>query len=324
MAENKMLHNAIAKVEGRELTVTRIFQAPRELVYQTWTDPRHLSHWWGPEGFTITTHEIDVTPGGVWSYVMHGPDGTDYRNRIRYIEIIRPERLVYAHGDDEQDERFRVTVTMEDQGSATELTMQMVFATAEELEEVVNKYGAIEGAKSTLGRLAEELAAMQTNHLEITRTVHAPRELVFKAWTEPEHLKHWWGPAGFDLHIASFDLKPGGLFHYHMQNADGQQMWAKFVFREVAGPGKLVYVISFSDEEGNTVRAPFSELYPLEVLNIVTFTEEDGQTTMTLRGGPIHATEEEVSFFYSMHPSMQEGFGATFDKLDEYVAKQSN
>lgn len=321
MAESKMLNNVITKVAGRELTVTRVFQAPREIVYQTWTDPRHLSHWWGPEGFTITTHAIDVTPGGVWSYVMHGPDGADYANRIQYIEIVRPERLVYSHGDDEKEEHFRVTVTMEDKGNATELTMRMVFQTAEELEETVNKYGAIEGAKSTMSRLAEELEVLKTTNLEITRTFNAPRDLVFKAWTDPEHLKHWWGPKGYDITISKFDLQPGGLFHYNMQNPDGHQMWGKFVFREVAGPGKLVFVNSFSDLQGNTVRAPFSELIPLEILNIVTFTEQDGQTTITLRGVPIQATEEEVRFFYSMHPSMQQGYGSTFDQLDVHLAK---
>jgi uncharacterized protein YndB with AHSA1/START domain len=321
MAESKMLNTAIATVAGRELTVTRVFQTPREIVYQTFTDPRHLSHWWGPEGFTITTHTIDVTPGGVWSFVMHGPDGTDYVNRIRYIEIVRPERLVYSHGDNEKEERFRVTITMEDKGNATELTMRMVFQTAEELQETVNKHGAIEGAKSTLGRLADELEALKTTHLEITRTFHAPRDLVFKAWTDPDHLKHWWGPKGYDINIFKFDLQPGGLFHYSMQNPNGHQMLGKFVFREVAGPGKLVFVNSFSDLQGNTVRAPFSERYPLEILNIVTFTEQDGQTTLTLRGGPIQATEDEVQFFHSMHPSMQQGFGGTFDQLDEYLAK---
>jgi uncharacterized protein YndB with AHSA1/START domain len=321
MAESKMLNNAIAKVMGRELTVTRVFQTPREIVYQTWTDPRHLSHWWGPEGFTITTHTIDVTPGGVWNFVMHGPDGTDYVNRIRYIEIVRPERLVYSHGDIEKEEHFQVTITMEDKGNATELTMRMVFPTVEELEETVNKYGAIEGAKSTLGRLAEELEALKTTHLEITRTFNAPRDLVFKAWTDPEHLKHWWGPTGFDITISKFDLQPGGVFHYNMKNKDGHQMWGKFVFREVAGPGKLVYVNSFSDLEGNTVRAPFSELIPLEILNIVSFTEQDGKTTLTLRSAPIQATEEEVQFFHSLHSSMQQGYGGTFDQLDEYLAK---
>jgi uncharacterized protein YndB with AHSA1/START domain len=322
MAESKMLNNAVATVEGRELTVTRVFQAPRELVYQTWTDPRHLSHWWGPAGFTVTTDTIDITPGGVWSFVMHGADGTDYINRIRYIEIVRPERLVYSHGDNEEEESFRVTVTMVEKGDAmTELTMRMTFQTVEALEETVQKYGAIEGAMSTLARLAEELEAFKTTNLQITRTFKAPRELVFQAWTDPQHLQHWWGPQGFDINIFKFDLQPGGLFHYSMRSADGHQMWGKFVFREIAGPGKLVFVNSFADEEGNTVRPPFSEVFPLEILNILTFTEQDGQTTLTMRGGPIHATEEEIQFFQSMHPSMQQGFGGTFGQLDEYLAK---
>jgi uncharacterized protein YndB with AHSA1/START domain len=321
MAESKMMSDAIAKVVGREWIVTRVFQTPREIVFQVWTDPRHLSHWWGPEGFTITTDSIDVTPGGVWSFVMHGPDGTDYVNRIRYIEIVRPERLVYTHGDSENEEHFRVTVTMEDKGNATELTMRAVFQTAEQLEENVNKYGAIEGAKSTLGRLAEELEALTTTNLEMTRTFNAPRELVFKAWTDPDHLKIWWGPKGFDMHVSKFDLQPGGFFHYRMQNPDGHQMWGKFIFREIAGPGKLVFVNCFSDSEGNIVRAPFSELVPLEILYIVTFTEQDSKTTVTMRGAPIQATEDEVQSFHSLHDSMQQGFGDSFARLVEHLAQ---
>jgi uncharacterized protein YndB with AHSA1/START domain len=320
MTESKILNNAVATVMGRELIVTRVFQSPREIVFQTWTDPRHLSHWWGPEGFTITTQTIDVTPGGEWSFVMHGPDGTDYFNRIRYIEIVSPQRLVYSHGD-EKEESFQVTVTMEEKGNATELTMRAVFPTAEVLEVNVKMYGAVEGAKSTLGRLAEELEALKTTNLEFIRTFKAPRDLVFKTWTDPEHLKHWWGPQGFDINIFKFDLQPGGIFHYSMVNPDGHQMWGKFVFHEIAGPGKLVFVNSFSDTQGNTVRAPFSELFTLEILNILTFTEQDGHTTLTMRGGPIQATDDEVQFFHSMHPSMQQGFGETFAQLDEYLAK---
>lgn len=321
MGEIKMLNNTVVNIEGRELTVTRLFQAPRDLVYQTWTDPLYLSHWWGPAGFTITTHSIDVTPGGVWSYVMHGPDGTDYINQIRYIEIVRPEKLVYSHGDNEEEERFRVTVTMEEKGNATELTMRMEFHTAEELEETVQKYGAIEGAKSTMGRLVEELEAIKTTNFEINRTFNAPRDLVFQVWTNPEHLKNWWGPKGFTIDVSKFDLQPGGNFHYRMRDEDGHEMWAKFVFREIAGPEKLVFVTSFSDPEGNTVRAPFSELIPLEILYSATFTEQDGQTTVNMIGVPIHATEEEVQFFQSMHESMQQGFGASFTQLSQYLTK---
>lgn len=147
-------------VQDRELIATRVFDAPREMVYRTWTEPGHLSKWWGPKGFTITTHVIDVKPGGVWRYMMHGPNGDDYDNKITYIEIVSPERIVYSHGDDKDDEQFRVTVTFTEQDGKTELMMQSVFRSAEELQYVVKEFGAVEGAKSTLERLAELLAEL--------------------------------------------------------------------------------------------------------------------------------------------------------------------
>jgi uncharacterized protein YndB with AHSA1/START domain len=147
-------------MQDRELTATRVFDAPREMVYRTWTEAGHLSKWWGPNGFTITTHEIDVRPGGVWRYMMHGPNGDDYNNKITYIEIVNPERIVYSHGDDKDDEQFRVTVTFTEQDGKTELTMHSVFRSADDLQFVVNVFGAIEGAKSTLERLAMLLAEL--------------------------------------------------------------------------------------------------------------------------------------------------------------------
>jgi len=144
-------------IQGRELTAVRVYEAPRELVFRTWTETGHLERWWGPQGFSLTTREIDVRPGGVWRYVMHGPDGTDYGNKITYREIAAPERIVYSHGDDEDDEQFRVTVTFAERDGRTELTMRSVFRSAEELAYVAREYGAVEGARSTLDRLAELL-----------------------------------------------------------------------------------------------------------------------------------------------------------------------
>lgn len=158
MAEGKVTNNTSTSVEDRELIISRVFHAPRKLVFKAWTDPEHLPQWWGPRGFTITVQEIDVRPGGVWRYVMHGPDGVDYLNKIVYIEVVSPERLVYSHGGGEEDEQFRVTVTFAEQGNKTELTMRMLFKSAAELEQVVKEYGAIEGAKSTLDRLEKQLA----------------------------------------------------------------------------------------------------------------------------------------------------------------------
>lgn len=143
----------------RELVFNRVFDAPRELVFEAWTDPKHVGHWWGPNGFTITTHEMDVRPGGVWRFIMHGPDGVDYENKIVYTEIVKPERLVYLHGSDEEDEsgQFQVTVTFAEQGSKTRITMQMLFASAADRDRVVEEFGAIEGANQTLDRLAAYL-----------------------------------------------------------------------------------------------------------------------------------------------------------------------
>ena len=138
----------------REIVTTRVFDAPRELVFQAWTESEHVAQWWGPYGFTTTIHEMDVRPGGVWRFIMHGPDGVDYNNKIVYIEIVKPERLVYSHVSGPQ---FHATVTFEDQGGKTKLTMRMLFETTEERERVVKVFGAIEGAKQTFARLAEFL-----------------------------------------------------------------------------------------------------------------------------------------------------------------------
>ena len=149
-------------IGDRELVYERIYDAPRELVFEAWTNPKHLVKWWGPNGFSLTIRSIDVRPGGVWRFVMHGPDGRDYENRITYEEIVRPERLVYSHGggDDVEPVQFQTTVIFEDQRGKTKLTMRAVFPTAAERDRVVKEYGAIEGAHQHLGRLAEHLKTM--------------------------------------------------------------------------------------------------------------------------------------------------------------------
>ncbi|MDQ0871755.1 uncharacterized protein YndB with AHSA1/START domain [Paenibacillus sp. V4I3] len=162
---------------------------------------------------------------------------------------------------------------------------------------------------------------LEGGELVLTRTFNAPRELVFKAWTEAEHLAHWWGPTSFELSVHTLDLRPGGSFHYCMKSAEGFEMWGKFVYHEINSPEKLVYVNSFSDAEANIIRAPFSENFPLEIMNKLSFTENEGKTTLIMRGGPINATEEEHKFFEGMYDSMKQGFGGTFDQLDAYLAK---
>ncbi|MBX3013718.1 MAG: SRPBCC family protein [Caldilineaceae bacterium] len=146
---------------NRELVMSRVFAAAPELVWLAWTSATHIDQWWGPDGFRNETLAMEVRPGGMWRYIMHGPDGVDYPNRVIYHEVVALERLVYHHGNDIDDDptAFHVTVTFVPQGNETLLTMHMRFPTAAQRQEAIG-YGAIEGGQQTLGRLAAYLPQM--------------------------------------------------------------------------------------------------------------------------------------------------------------------
>jgi uncharacterized protein YndB with AHSA1/START domain len=155
----------------------------------------------------------------------------------------------------------------------------------------------------------------------ITRLLDAPRDLVFSAWTDAEHLKHWWGPKGCRIGTCKLDLRPGGSLLYSMQMPDGAEMWGKFVYREILAPERLVFVNSFSDPDGNLTRAPFAPTWPLEVLNTLTLSEQFGKTALTLLANPVSATEQERELFDSFFDSLHQGFSGTFDQLAGYLRK---
>jgi uncharacterized protein YndB with AHSA1/START domain len=147
--------------DPRAIIGIREFDAPRELVFAAWTDPKHLAQWWGPNGFTATTSRFEFRPGGVWRFVMHGPDGRDYQNRIVFDEIVPPERIVYRHdgGEDVEPVQFSQTVVFEDLGGRTRMTWRGVFPSAAERDRVIKEYGAGEGLVQTMARLAGYVAA---------------------------------------------------------------------------------------------------------------------------------------------------------------------
>ncbi len=139
----------------REILSSRIFNAPVELVWKAWTDPDHLKEWWGPNGFTNTFHEFDLRPGGVWNFIMHGPDGTDYKNKSVFVEIVKPERIVFDHVT---GPHFRATITFEDLDGKTKVVWQMLFNTAAEFDKV--KGFAVEGNRQNLDKLETHLTTM--------------------------------------------------------------------------------------------------------------------------------------------------------------------
>jgi len=146
----------------REIVLTRIFDAPRKMVWEAWTDPKQVVLWWGPKGFTTTIEVMDVRVGGVWRHVMHGPDETDYPNESIFTEVVPYERLVYRltggkkGGPAVQIEKI---TSFEEDAGGTRVTMRMVFVSAEARDQNVRDYGSIDGGKQTLERLAEHLSA---------------------------------------------------------------------------------------------------------------------------------------------------------------------
>ena len=147
--------------DPRSIIGMREFDAPRDLVFAAWTDPKHLAQWWGPNGFTTTTMSFDLRSGGIWRFVMHGPDGRDYQNRITFEEIVPPERIVYRHGGGEDVEpvQFRQTVLFEDLGGPTRMTWRGDFPSAAERDRVIREYGAAQGLVQTMARLSEYVSA---------------------------------------------------------------------------------------------------------------------------------------------------------------------
>jgi uncharacterized protein YndB with AHSA1/START domain len=308
----------------RKLVLTRTFEAPRALVFKAWTDPEHLARWWGPHGFTNPVCEIDAQPGGGIRIDMTGPDGVVYPMKGVVQEIVEPERLVFACTAHEDEAGYpglevRNMVTFSEHEGKTTLRLEAVVvkaapAAAQALE------GMEAGWTQSLERLAARLArAHAEDEFIFSRTFDAPRALVFRAWTESDRLARWFGPKGFTMLSSTLTLWPGGVFHYGMRSPNGQEMWGKWVFHEIVPPVRIVFVMTFSDEKGGKSRHPWAPGWPLEVLSTLTFTENEGKTTLTMRGIPVNATEVERKTFAAGHDSMQKGWTGTLDQLAEYL-----
>jgi uncharacterized protein YndB with AHSA1/START domain len=316
-----MTDTAASDTADREIVATRVFDAPRELVFDMWTDPIHIAQWWGPKGFRNTIHQMDVRPGGQWRFVMHGPDGVDYKNEIVYTEVVRPERIAYDHVS---GPRFRAVATFADEEGKTRLTVRMVFETAALRDKTAKEFGAVEGLNQTLGRLGEQLASTDPvdRPFIISRSFDAARERMFELWTSREHLMRWFGPKGFTMLYAKLDLRRGGSFHYRIRSPEGHEIWGKFVYREIAPPERIAWVNSFSDENGGLARHPGADAWPVEMLTTVTFAElQPGRTTVTVRWVPHKPTQAERTTFHTGRESMNMGWTGTFDQLGEYLAR---
>lgn len=237
----------------REIRIARVFDAPRELIWTVWTDPNHVAQWWGPRGFSTKIEKMDVRPGGIWKHVMRGPDGTLYPNKSKFIEVVKPERIVMRHGGAKKGGpavQFVATWTFVPRGKQTVVTLHSVFPTAAKRDQVIKLYGAVEGGKQTLARLGEYLEAVGKDlvasdygaqKVSITRVFKAPRELVWQAWVEPKHMAKWWGPHGFTNPVCIMDARVGGALCIVMRAPDGTEHPMTGVFREITPSTTLVF-----------------------------------------------------------------------------------
>lgn len=308
----------------REIIITRVFNAPRELVFKVCTDPKLIPQWWGPRNLTTTVDKMDVRPGGVWRFVHRGPDGSEFAFNGVYREIVPPERIVETFEFEGMPGHVMTeTATFDERDGKTTLTIREVFQTVEDRDGML-KSGMEKGLAETHDRLAELLERLQKatmgtssgRDIVIERLFDAPRELVWKAWTDPERLRRWWGPQGFTAPSAKLDLRVGGKYLFCMRAPDGKDYWSTGVYREVVPMERIVCTDSFADEKGNVVPAThygMSRDFPLEMLVTVTFEEQDGKTKMTLRHAGIPAGPDRAG--------ADQGWNQSFDKLAEDLAR---
>lgn len=293
----------------RELVAVRFLDAPRDLVWKVWTDPKHIAHWWGPKGFTNTIHKMDVQPGGVWELIMHGPDGINYPNKHIFEEVVKPERLVYVH----KSPTFRATITFEEQGAKTKLTMRMVFETAELRDQLIKAHNVAEGLEQNLDRLVNHISYVSAttdktlSDVFFKRVFDAPRQLVFDAWTKRELLEKWWGPKGFTNPRCDIDVRPGGAIRIDMRGPNGIIYPMIGTFKEITPPERIVFVSGAIDAQGKPI---------FDVENIVTFEEVNGKTVLSLHASVIEVFDEVA---YQHMRGMEIGWSQSLDRLEAMV-----
>jgi len=278
---------AAVSEQTKDLVVERIFEAPRERVWQAWTDPELFMRWWGPSTFTSPTCQMDVRPGGRYVWSMRDPDGNDYYSAGSFLEVVPPERLVYtdsfadkdgniispsAYGmGDDFPEVITVTVTLEDLGQRTK--MRTVFSgmvdgpasemTAAGYNESLDKLANVVNKHMRLSIDREKLT------ITVARDFDAPQALVWRAMTEPALVSQWWGLPGNETIVDKHDLRVGGEWRYVERDAAGVEYGFRGVFREIEPPRRVVQTFEYEPMAGHVI------------VETMTLTESDGRTTLT-------------------------------------------
>ncbi len=312
-ARNQTL--AVAIENEPVIRTTRLIGARRDLVFRAWTQPEMFARWFGPNGYSVTLQEMDVCVGGLIRFIMHGPDGTDYSNRMLIREIAPGEKLAYLHGRDMDNDpnAFEVVVMFDDEHGATRIRMQSTFPSIE-ARNAVAKFGAIELGAQTLEKLVAAVGGAPARPtpsfapLRIVRTFPAPLERVFAMFTQAEHFAKWWGPHGFDCPMCQIDARPGGFIRIDMRSIDTGEIHT--VDGEVVAiepPSRFVMRLRvFGDENGPGV----------ENFTSLSFVGKGGETEVAMEV-EVPRARPDMHFALS---GMEQGWSESLDKLVQHLA----
>ncbi len=308
-----------ARSKSNVISLTRVYDAPLQAVWDAWTDPDQVAQWWGPRGFTLTTHSRDLRTAGHWHYTMHGPDGTDFENTAQYIEVVPQQRMVYDHGGHkERPPLFRVTVLFTERDGRTQLDLSMTLTTPEAAEEM-RRFIKKAGGESTWDRLAEFLGKQFAGKEQffISRAFDVDIERMYEMWTDPTHMAQWLPPTGATMHFLRTEPRVGGTSFYAMTAANGAAIYGLVKYLALEKPRRIVYTQQFCDDKEHVIRAPFFANWPLTMLTTVELASESpDRTRVTVRWEPQEATAADIAEFVKQRGGMTMGWTGSFDKLE--------
>ncbi len=311
---------------GRELQITRVFDAPRSLVFRVWTEPKHLAQWWSPKGFDNPVCELDLRPGGQIRIDMRAPDGVVYEMGGHFEEIVEPERIVFIStaGRDAAGNPMlenRNTVTFADESGKTKMTLHVkVLRAAPEMAAALA--GMEQGWTETIEKLDAHLAAETGRRttivaepasfeVVITRVFDAPASLVFKAWTDPAMLPRWWGPSYLTTTVDRMDARPGGSWRIVQRAPDGGVHAFHGVYHQVEPGEAIVGTFEYEGVAGHVAleTARFEQLGPRTRVTqqsvFQSIADRDGMIQSGMDQGVIESTDR----FAAVLVELQNGAG---------------
>lgn len=311
------------KNNSNQLILTRVFDAPVKLVWEAWTDPKHVAKWWGPRGFSITTHSKELKAGGKWIYTMHGPDGVDYPNITTYFVVEPQKRLEYDHGANEnQKALFRVNVTFNEVNNKTTMHMTMTFESAK-IAKDMSQFIKDAGGNSTWDRLGEylEKEINNKNVFILNRVFDAPIDIVFDMFTQTRHIEKWQPPTGFFMKIREGKIEVGNSVFYEMGNNE-IKFYGRSTYQKILRSELISFIQEFCNENGQTAKHPGTPVWPARWLTTVTFVKEDSNSTrITLKSELFDDyTSTELEAFIAERRGMSLGWNGSLDRLEELLS----